>query len=617
MLQQVLNILVIEDNPGDYVLVREYLEEGFNTSKVLHAISIETARPILQETHVDVVLLDLTLPDGMGIESFHAIHNIAPLVPIIILTGIGDRDIALESVKYGAQDYIVKDDSNPMVLQKSIRYGIERSKVLDHLKKSEEQYKFLFQNNPLPMWAFDKQEGKFIMVNGAAITQYGYTEDEFLRMTIHDIEVLDETGEAVSDSFLKRSSLTKNYSSDLKHRKKDGEIIDVEMRTHSIVLEGEKAYLAVLHDVTERNRAKEQLRQSEQMFRTISENFPNGAVAILDNDLKVQYIAGKEFPVPGVDALHFKDQLYYIHFTTPNRDELQRHLLEVFQGESTVFEASHGQQNYMISGVPLRAMDGTINRILIASQNITAQKRNEAEKEMLIEELTQNNSDLRQFSYITSHNLRAPLSNLLGIIKLLDTSEVTDPMTSLLLKNFEECTLQLNDTVNDLINVLIIKNNVNAKKERLDLAKIFDRVISSIQTTLETSEMKVHTNFEEACEVDFNRTYLESILLNLLTNAVKYKSPKRKPEINIYTKKMTDGSVKLFFGDNGLGIDLKRYKDRIFGLYQRFHDHADSKGLGLYIVNSQIRVMGGEIDIESEVDKGTTFIITFKNENIL
>ncbi|WP_207496732.1 PAS domain S-box protein [Aridibaculum aurantiacum] len=616
MLQQAINILVIEDNPGDYVLVKEYLEECFSNASIIHATSINSATPILQEKQVDVVLLDLTLPDGMGIESFHSIHNIAPLVPIIILTGIGDREIALESVKYGAQDYIVKDDSSPTVLQKSIQYGIERSKVLDHLKKSEEQYKYLFQNNPLPMWAFDKQEGNFIMVNGAAQKHYGYSEEEFLKMSIHDIEVFEDAEHAVSNSFLKRSSLTKNYASDLKHLKKNGETIDVEMQTHSIVLEGTKAYLAVLHDVTERNRAKEQLRQSEQMFRTISENFPNGAVAILDCDLKVHYIAGKEFPVPGEDALYFKNKVYTTHFTHPTRQDLEAQLLDVFNGNSVVFEASNDLHSYMISAVPLKEIDGTINRILIASQNITAQKRNEVEKEMLIEELTQNNSDLRQFSYITSHNLRAPLSNLLGIIKLLDTSEVQDPMTSLLLKNFEECTLQLNDTVNDLINVLIIKNNVNAKKERLDISKIFDRVINSIQTTLEAGEMKVHANFEEVTEVDFNRTYLESILLNLLTNAVKYKSPKRKPEVHAYTKRMADGSVKLYFSDNGLGIDLNRYKDRIFGLYQRFHDHADSKGLGLYIVNSQIRVMGGEIDIESEVDKGTTFIITFKQENV-
>jgi signal transduction histidine kinase len=286
--------------------------------------------------------------------------------------------------------------------------------------------------------------------------------------------------------------------------------------------------------------------------------------------------------------------------------------MRVFEGENVVFEAKFEDLSYMISAVPLYETSGSINKILIASQNITEQKRNETEKELLIEELMQNNSDLRQFSYITSHNLRAPLSNLLGILKLLDTSSITDPMTTLLLQNFEECTLQLNDTVNDLINVLIIKNNVNAKKEELDIRKIFERVIHSVQNVIEQNNITINTDFDNAYEVLFNRSYLESILLNLVTNAVKYSSPKRPPAINVRTEK-TDNGVILYFSDNGLGIDLRRYKDRIFGLYQRFHDHADSKGLGLYIVNSQIRVMGGEIDVESEVDKGTTFIITFKN----
>jgi signal transduction histidine kinase len=241
-------------------------------------------------------------------------------------------------------------------------------------------------------------------------------------------------------------------------------------------------------------------------------------------------------------------------------------------------------------------------------------KRNEAEKELLIEELTQNNSDLRQFTYITSHNLRAPLSNLLGIIKLIDTSSITDPMNTLLIEKFKESTIQLNDTVNDLINVLIIKNKVNAKRETLDIRESFKRVKRSIQNTIDEFDVQIKTNFKEVQEIEFNNSYMESILLNLLTNAIKYRSPDHAPVINIYTKQ-EDDFIKLYFTDNGLGIDLDRYGDRLFGLYQRFHDHADSKGLGLYIVNSQVRAMGGNIEVISEVNKGTTFIITFKKSN--
>lgn len=606
----VLQILVIEDNPGDYILVSEYLEEAFPKASIFHADTLKKGIEFLEKKNIDVILLDLTLPDGMGINSFHTVNSKFPKVPVIILTGVGDTEIALESLKVGAQDFIVKDDSNPAVLGKSIKYGIERSKIYEHLRKSEEQYKFLFNNNPLPMCAFGVDAHRVLMVNEAAIEHYGYSEEEFLKMTIDDLEP-DKEKSGFSGK-ANASKVSCNVIIDLQHQKKNGEIIDVEIRTHEIVIEGRNACLAVIHDVTERNKAKEQLRESEQMFRTISENFPNGAVAILNKDFTILHIAGKEFHIKNVDASYFENTDYTDHFHEPLKGKVRSHLMKVLEGENAVFEVKHEDLSYMISAVPLYETSGNIGKILIASQNITEQKRNESEKEMLIEELTQNNSDLSQFSYITSHNLRAPLSNLLGIIKLLDTSLITDPMTKLLLENFEECTLQLNDTVNDLINVLIIKNNVNSKKEKLDVRKVFEKVLHSVQTTIEQKHTTIIADFDNAYEVLFNKSYLESILLNLVTNAVKYSSPKRAPEIKVRTENTADG-VRLYFSDNGLGIDLERYKDRIFGLYQRFHDHADSKGLGLYIVNSQIRVMGGEIDVESEVDKGTTFIITFKN----
>jgi PAS domain S-box-containing protein len=608
MQQADLQILVIEDNPGDFFLVNEYLEEAFPNATVLHSDTLKKGIELLQREAIDVILLDLTLPDGMGINSFHTINSKFPGVPIIILTGLGATEIALESLKVGAQDFIVKDDSTPAVLAKSIQYGIERSKIYEHLKKSEEQYKYLFNNNPLPMCAFDIVDHRFLMVNEAAIGHYGYSEEEFLGMCIEDLDA-SKLEPTFPDFSIYNSCHT---VVDLRHVKKNGNIIDVEVRTHEIVIEGVKACLAVVHDMTERNKAKEQLRESEQMFRTISESFPNGAVAILDRDFTVLYTAGKEFHIKNVVASYFENTDYTRHFHTPVREKIRNSLMKVFKGENAVFEASYEDRSYIISAAPLYEASGYINKILIASQNITEQKRNETEKEMLIEELTQNNSDLRQFSYITSHNLRSPLSNLLGIIKLLDTSSISDPMTSLLLKNFEECTLQLNDTVNDLINVLIIKNNVNAKKEELDIRKVFERVVHSVQNAIEQNHATIIADFDRAFEVLFNRSYLESILLNLVTNAVKYRSPKRSLKIKVRTEKTPEGVV-LYFSDNGLGIDLERYKDRIFGLYQRFHDHADSKGLGLYIVDSQIRVMGGEIDVESEVDKGTTFIIRFKN----
>ena len=112
--------------------------------------------------------------------------------------------------------------------------------------------------------------------------------------------------------------------------------------------------------------------------------------------------------------------------------------------------------------------------------------------------------------------------------------------------------------------------------------------------------------------LNMNKSYLESIFLNLLTNSIKYKSPDKQLKITITSKTIND-KVILYFKDNGIGIDLDRNKHKIFGLYQRFHNHPDSKGLGLYLVKSQVETMGGTIEVSSKVGKGTTFTITFNN----
>lgn len=607
MLEKEITILIVEDNPGDYVLIKEYLLSTFSEPNILHAESLGQCIEIVMEEKIDVILLDLSLPDGMGIQTFSTLYAKAETIPIIILTGLEDSSLTLESLKFGAQDYIVKDDCTPALLAKSIKYSIERCKILKHLKQSEEQYKFLFNNNPLPMIAFSQSDRKILMVNEVAIAYYGYTESEFQNMTLDDLIFIKKK------HLLPENAKPQTYTGvDIKHQKKNKEIVEVELNFHDIILQGIHAELAVVHDVTERNKARKQLRESELTFRTISENFPNGAVTILDKKLNVIYTAGKDFHIKGVTAEYFQASSFIEHFDAPESERISAILSTVFEGQNAVFEINHNGLFYIFSAVPLYEKNKKIKKVLVASQNITLQKRNEVEKEMLIEELTQNNIDLRQYSYITSHNLRAPLSNLLGLLKLLDMNEIKDPLTVQLLENFEECTIQLNDTVNDLINTLVIKNNVNTNKETLELRSMLEKVIHSVQNNIVEANAVIELDIDREHCIPFNRTYLESILLNLLTNAIKYRSPKRDLKINVVTRKTDDG-IKLYFSDNGLGIDLSRYKDRIFGLYQKFHGNIDSKGLGLYIVNSQIRVMGGEIDVISEVDKGTTFIITFKN----
>jgi signal transduction histidine kinase len=235
---------------------------------------------------------------------------------------------------------------------------------------------------------------------------------------------------------------------------------------------------------------------------------------------------------------------------------------------------------------------------------------NAEEREVLLAQLTRSLADLQQFSYITSHNFRAPLSNLIGLLGLIDNDELSNH-NKVIIDMFKTSTEQLNKTVNDLVQILIIRNNVNIDLADNDIDVLLTEVCNSLAFVIQESNCTIHRDLKVE-NIPFNKAYLESILINLLSNSIKYRSPDRPLHVHVATGKNDGGEIWLTFKDNGLGIDLSRHNSNMFGLYQRFHSNADGIGLGLFIVKAQIISIGGSIEVESEVDKGTMFTITFK-----
>lgn len=306
-------------------------------------------------------------------------------------------------------------------------------------------------------------------------------------------------------------------------------------------------------------------------------------------------------------------------FKGPKSDseELKKLLRAIKNEEECLIETisyTKKKEEYYVrfSMIPIFNNEGIISHWISIQRDITDEKKLETEKEHLIRELTQNNKDLKQFSYITSHNLRAPLSNLIGLLNLIEDIPIENEELEEILTGFTKSTHLLNETINDLVKVIIIKDNPSMQKEEVSLKEVFENVFSQLSFQIELHKPIIKLKFDRVPLLNTNKAYIESILLNLLTNSIKYKSENRKLKISI-TAEQIDHKAILTFKDNGIGIDLERNRDKVFGLYQRFHNYPDSKGLGLYLVKSQVETMGGTISIDSEVNKGTTFTITFKN----
>jgi PAS domain S-box-containing protein len=259
-------------------------------------------------------------------------------------------------------------------------------------------------------------------------------------------------------------------------------------------------------------------------------------------------------------------------------------------------------------GVLIKDNGGKPVRMVGSMRDITERKKIENERELIIEELTNSNNDLKQFSFITSHNLRAPLSNILGILNVIDEEGLND-INRQLFELLKTSASQLQETIKDLSNIIVIRNRGNVESEQVNIEQTFDDVRKIYLNTLHDIPYTLKVDFKLK-EAHLNKPYLESIFINLVSNAVKYRSKKRVLKMHISTSVGDNGNCIIKVADNGLGLDKTRLKNRLFGMYQRFHENTEGKGLGLFIIKSQVTAMGGSIDMQSEVDKGTTFIIT-------
>ncbi len=254
--------------------------------------------------------------------------------------------------------------------------------------------------------------------------------------------------------------------------------------------------------------------------------------------------------------------------------------------------------------------DGKPIRLFGILQDTTEKIRAKNEREKLVLDLLQRNRDLEQFTFIISHNLRAPIANVIGYTEYLQDTTLSTQDKNDLLDGLASSVSGLDTIIKDINSILKVKQDINDKKEIIFFSKILADVTTSIQNRMDESEVEIKSDFTQVDEIFSLKVYMHSIFYNLISNSIKYCKPDEKPCIEIKSIKEKE-KIILTFKDNCLGIDLKTKGDKIFGLYKRFHTHVEGKGLGLFMVKTQIEALGGKISVESEVNKGTKFTIEF------
>lgn len=245
------------------------------------------------------------------------------------------------------------------------------------------------------------------------------------------------------------------------------------------------------------------------------------------------------------------------------------------------------------------------------AKNITHKKKLEEDRNRLIENLTRINNDQKQLSYVTTHDLRSPVNNLLTVFKMINKSKINDTQTLEFIDILKAATESLKETLDSQVDAFKASNGLDVPIEPLDLKKCLDGVLHSLSAIIKQSHALIEVDFTAYDSIHFNKAYLESIYLNLITNSIKYARPGTQPVIGIRTE-ILHGKKRLIFADNGMGFDMDKVKGRLFGFNQKFSQHPDSKGIGLYLVYNHLTSLGGHIALSSCPNEGATFTISFK-----
>ncbi|MEL1240983.1 PAS domain-containing sensor histidine kinase [Flavobacterium flavipallidum] len=261
--------------------------------------------------------------------------------------------------------------------------------------------------------------------------------------------------------------------------------------------------------------------------------------------------------------------------------------------------------------VPFLDKKGKPYQYIAIRSDITDRKKAEDDLIKYSKALEITNRQLVDFCNIVSHNLRAPLTNIAMLVDFIEQSKSEEERNEIQVK-IKPVINHLLEVFNELVESIQVQQDTGVKIDEIIVEECVEKNLSFFETQTKKYEIEVKTELKGVSKIYFPQKYIDSVLTNLISNAIKYRSPDRKLVLEIKTKQEKD-TFLLAVSDNGLGIDLDMHKHHVFKIRKTFHRHKEAKGFGLYLIKTQVEAMGGRIWVESKVDVGSTFFVEFKN----
>ena len=386
-------------------------------------------------------------------------------------------------------------------------------------------------------------------------------------------------------------------------------------------LDGCVSFFGHVSDITDLKDKEEKLRISEERFQFALEASTAGIWDwnMVTNSVFYSSLSLKILELESTDI--FDDPERWDKIVHP--DDLPKYYSDIqehFDDKIPYYENYHrvmtssGNYKWILDRgkVIERDENGKPLRVIGTHTDVSLQKEKELDLLKTMKLYSDQNSRLLNFSHIVSHNLNTQAGNIKSILDFIDADVDRNTINEMLL-HLRTVSNDLNDTIANLTQIVKTQSNINIAVVPLRLNEYIDKTISTIKGYDKQTNVTIVNNVPEYLKINFNPAYLESVLLNFATNAIKYRHTERDPVIVFDFAIEPDGHKSLKITDNGLGIDLDVYGDLLFGMYKTFHKHEEARGIGLYITKNQIEAMKGSVSVESEVGIGTSFKIVFND----
>ncbi|WP_052115190.1 PAS domain S-box protein [Flavobacterium cauense] len=487
------------------------------------------------------------------------------------------------------------------------------------LRRSEFLFKSIFDHAGLGISHINSSTGTFIDGNDKFCEIIGYTHEEIKELNFMMITHPDDLQLDLDNMERLRKGEIAQFSMEKRYFRKNGEIIWVNLTVSPLWEKDEKikTHIAIVEDITKRRASEQLILESQQKIKDLIDSIDGIVWEGNSEEPGITFISKKSESILGYTPEEWiADDYFWRKIIHPeDRDWVIKKSAECAK-ERKPFDSEYRMIHKNGNTVWVR----DIVSIYHESENsikfrgilidITKSKQFEIDLNNSLKLVTEQNKRLLNFSHIVSHNLRSHTSNIQSLINLIELTEDKKEEEELLalLKSVSEA---LNETIDNLNEVVSIQTDITPVIEDLNLNKYINRTLEVLRDQILKNDADIRNNVPETVTVKFNPAYLESVLLNFISNSIRYKHPDRKPviELNSYIE---NNFQVLEIKDNGIGIDLKKNGDKLFGMYKTFTNNAESRGIGLFISKNQIDTMNGKIEVESTLNEGTTFKIYFK-----